>query len=629
MRIFIPLGAAVYRKNLIIKSFVLTRSFSSHIVKYLKVENNEDEDMKKEDKNVGDEPDMEQISLFSLEKPRDALSGAADGAGNILKGAIGGVALMVSAPVKGAVDGGSNGGGVWGASKGFLGGLAMGVVGGAAMAVGGVATGAYQIGRGIYHTPGAVKAHMEGKDWDKEKQEWVLYRLDEEANEILELSDDDFIASLEEAARKAQAEMTAERKPDTTDTVSATERTEPEEVKPNNPVKELEYYEILGIASNATTADIKKAYYLKAKMSHPDRHRDDPDANMKFQKIGEAYQVLSDERLRANYDRDGKEGVEGAPKVDAASLYAMIFGSEKFEPLIGELQMAKQMQEDTEVKRSHKRFEAKLRKFQQKKREVKCAMHLAHKLQQYMDGDKEGFLQAIREEATELSQTPFGATLLGVIGNAYTEFTKSELGGISGLSANMAGMTRGITTRYQIAKSGLKVAASAREAQEAHTVLSEREKTKQDKKETTESATAAEAAPPLDQDEQLLKARLERTTSHMVSLMWHMTQLDIEKTLSKVVTKVTHDHSIDKTAMEQRIEALLILGAEYSSHGTPMEIGLSDIKGKFTDQMRNATATAAESSDNKIHAEEEKTATASDAKSTNPTERSHKGNDID
>jgi hypothetical protein len=47
-------------------------------------------------------------------------------------------------------------------------------------------------------------------------------------------------------------------------------------------------------------------------------------------------QILSDEALRANYDASGKDSVEAAPKVDPATLFAMIFGSEKFVPLVGE-----------------------------------------------------------------------------------------------------------------------------------------------------------------------------------------------------------------------------------------------------------------------------------------------------
>ena len=68
--------------------------------------------------------------------------------------------------------------------------------------------------------------------------------------------------------------------------------------------------------------------------------------------------------------------------------------------------------------------------------------------------------------------------------------------------------------------------------------------------------------------------------------MWNMSQLDIEKTLSKVVEKVTHDHSVDKASSDKRAEALLLLGAEYSKHGVPVNVGLSDIKGKFSEGMR-------------------------------------------
>lgn len=120
---------------------------------------------------------------------------------------------------------------------------------------------------------------------------------------------------------------------------------------------------------------------LQAKQNHPDKHRDDPDAHTKFTKIGEAYQVLSDEQLRFNYDERGKEGIEGAPKIDSASLFAMIFGSEKFEPLLGELQLASQMGALSGEKQDKNAEHPKLRAFKQKKRCVQCAVNLASKLQ--------------------------------------------------------------------------------------------------------------------------------------------------------------------------------------------------------------------------------------------------------
>ena len=47
--------------------------------------------------------------------------------------------------------------------------------------------------------------------------------------------------------------------------------------------------------------------------------------------------MLSDDNLRANYDKGGKDGVEGAPTMDSGALFAMLFGSEKFDSYLGML----------------------------------------------------------------------------------------------------------------------------------------------------------------------------------------------------------------------------------------------------------------------------------------------------
>jgi molecular chaperone DnaJ len=52
----------------------------------------------------------------------------------------------------------------------------------------------------------------------------------------------------------------------------------------------MEYYDLLGVEAQATAAQIKKAYYVMAMKSHPDKNPDDPKAEEKFKKISEAYQ---------------------------------------------------------------------------------------------------------------------------------------------------------------------------------------------------------------------------------------------------------------------------------------------------------------------------------------------------
>lgn len=72
-----------------------------------------------------------------------------------------------------------------------------------------------------------------------------------------------------------------------------------------------EYYDLLGVAREATEADIKKAYRKLAMDLHPDRNRA-TDAEERFKEITEAYEVLKDPDKRARYDRYGKAGLGGA-----------------------------------------------------------------------------------------------------------------------------------------------------------------------------------------------------------------------------------------------------------------------------------------------------------------------------
>lgn len=94
-----------------------------------------------------------------------------------------------------------------------------------------------------------------------------------------------------------------------------------------------DFYGVLGVARNASSQEIKKAYRKLAMKYHPDRNTDNPNAEEKFKVIQEAYAILSDEQKRAAYDQFGHAGVDqsmgggGHPGGDSFSdVFGDVFG---------------------------------------------------------------------------------------------------------------------------------------------------------------------------------------------------------------------------------------------------------------------------------------------------------------
>jgi DnaJ-class molecular chaperone len=64
----------------------------------------------------------------------------------------------------------------------------------------------------------------------------------------------------------------------------------------------INHYDVLGVSNNASQADIRRSFRYLALKHHPDKNKNSEESKLKFMQIVEAYEILSDEQARKNYD---------------------------------------------------------------------------------------------------------------------------------------------------------------------------------------------------------------------------------------------------------------------------------------------------------------------------------------
>lgn len=461
----------------------------------------------------------------------------------------------------------------------------------------------------------AQQAREAGMIWDKKENQWTFYLLDQEWEEI------------EEKDREYKNNSNSNNGGEKNERV----------------VKDREYYDLLGVSTGATAVDIKKSYYKKARLVHPDKCND-PDAADKFQKLGHAYNVLSNEQLRAAYDKNGKAETtaEEDAQMDPMIFFNVMFGSTLVEPYIGELGLAQTAdtmmkdgandattQEEYESMTEEEREKVMDEKiavmqaeseFKKAKRQVTCAKNLRKRVQPYLDllhsssdnnkkDAKIKFREDCTEEAVKIAQGSQGDFYLKTIGFAlevnaeeYLGFEKSFLGlgghlartkqNASGFSSTMgllgAGIkaaSAGVRTMHQAEAMQKDIQAEALAAAGGGRGSNDVPNVQDaEKNHSGESSSKVDIEMTEEQQQKLaneMQKGLDDSLPTFLEFALAINKRDIQSTVKGICKKLFDDASVPKESRFSRAEAVRILGKEFLKVGSIMD----EISGNKTTKM--------------------------------------------
>ena len=385
----------------------------------------------------------------------------------------------------------------------------------------------------------------QGKRWNQVEQKWVIDNLDEDEADITGVpkDDEDILKVKEDEPAEEQAGVAADSK---------------------GAVKDPEYYDVLGVPVDATSGQIKKAYYISARKYHPDKNPSE-EAKQIFQSIGEAYQVLSNEKLRKVYDKEGKDGLSGdktevaAGNVDPSLVFTFLFGNDSFEDIVGRLHLVTQTLVGGSC--NPEQFPRTQMIELERRRVIRLAVSLRGRIQAFVEGDEEGAEAMWKSKGAELVEVRYGEQILNTVGKCYVLVAKEVLGNWSeGFDAKMqAGQMK--------MDAGMKAAQAAQGTHEA----------------TTQGGGDEDALP------------------HMVEMMWNMTVIDISSTIREVVMKVLKDASVSDDIRNKRAVAVQKLGDIWEN----LKITKADgTQASVRNLYASATRAAMEKTMNKARSEE-------------------------
>lgn len=353
---------------------------------------------------------------------------------------------------------------------------------------------------------------MQGKRYDATQGKWVVDNLEEEEKGLVGVpeDDDDILKTSHEA----------ENPEGSSDVPSTT----------GKKVKDTKYYDVLGVPVDATDSKIKRAYYIKARKWHPDKNPSE-EAKTKFQEIGEAYQVLGDEKLRAIYDRDGEEGLS-ADKTDAAVdsldpslIFTFLFGNDSFNDIVGRLQLVTQQlvagaDGDPKTSTASHKDLAEL----ERRRVLRLALALRKRIDMYVNGNPDDAKSEWKKEGERLVEVRYGEELLNTVGRTYV-LVATQITGSFG--EGMSAKQQAFDMKYGAVKNAHEAA-----------------------KKTQAGAQG--------------QGQGDDTLPSMIEMMWSMTVIDITGTIKEVVMKLCKDASVSSDVQNKRANAIKELGEIWS-----------------------------------------------------------------